>query len=156
VSTLASQLTSKLNSMKGLEKKLGEIHQYLTNVINGVIPMNHQILYNLQNIFNLSPNLRIDEVVRSFSLKNNDMMLVMYLSSLIRSIIALHDLINNKIANEEHAKKKLQGSAPEGEKAKDKEKEKEKEGSSKDKDKSSATKSDDKEKKNQKNRKTGH
>jgi 26S proteasome regulatory subunit N8 len=150
VSTLASQLTSKLNSLKGLEKKLGEIHQYLTNVIDGVLPMNHQILYNLQNIFNLSPNLRIDEVVRSFSLKNNDMMLVIYLSSLIRSIIALHDLINNKIANEEAAKKKLQGPAAEGEKSKEG-KEKEKEGASKEKPASKpASKSENKDKKNNK------
>jgi len=29
--------------------------------------------------------------------KTNDMMLVIYLSSLIRSVIALHNLINNKV-----------------------------------------------------------
>jgi 26S proteasome regulatory subunit N8 len=30
--------------------------------------------------------------------KTNDMMLVIYLSSLIRSVIALHNLINNKVS----------------------------------------------------------
>lgn len=30
-------------------------------------------------------------------MKTNDMMLVIYLSSLIRSVIALHNLINNKV-----------------------------------------------------------
>lgn len=31
------------------------------------------------------------------AVKTNDMMLVIYLSSLIRSVIALHNLINNKV-----------------------------------------------------------
>jgi 26S proteasome regulatory subunit N8 len=36
------------------------------------------------------------------TVKTNDMMLVIYLSSLIRSVIALHNLINNKMLNKEH------------------------------------------------------
>lgn len=36
-------------------------------------------------------------MVRSFSVKSNDYMYVMYISSLIRSILSIHDLINNKI-----------------------------------------------------------
>ena len=36
-------------------------------------------------------------MVRSFSVKSNDYMYVVYVSSLIRSILSLHDLINNKI-----------------------------------------------------------
>jgi phage-related holin len=33
------------------------------------------------------------------AVKTNDMMLVIYLSSLIRSVIALHNLINNKVCS---------------------------------------------------------
>lgn len=36
-------------------------------------------------------------MVRNFSVKSNDYMYVIYVSSLIRSILSLHDLINNKI-----------------------------------------------------------
>ena len=43
------------------------------------------------------PNLKVEEMVRSFSVKSNDYMYVMYVSGLIRSILSLHDLINNKI-----------------------------------------------------------
>lgn len=43
------------------------------------------------------PNLKIEEMVRSFSVKSNDYMYVIYVSGLIRSILSLHDLINNKI-----------------------------------------------------------
>lgn len=36
-------------------------------------------------------------MVRNFSVKSNDYMYVIYVSSLIRSILSLHDLVNNKI-----------------------------------------------------------
>jgi 26S proteasome regulatory subunit N8 len=52
---------------------------------------------NFQDIFNLLPNLKVEQIVRSFSVKSNDYMYVMYVSGLIRSILSLHDLINNKI-----------------------------------------------------------
>lgn len=55
-------------------------------------------------MFNLLPNLNVAELVKSFAVKTNDMMLVIYLSSLIRSVVALHNLINNKILNKEHEK----------------------------------------------------
>ena len=77
--------------------KLQEIQKYLTNVLEGRLPVNHQILYNLQNIFNLVPNLNVEELVKSMLTKNNDLHLVMYLSSMVRSVMALHGLLSNKI-----------------------------------------------------------
>ncbi|PAL60640.1 hypothetical protein CEJ83_21385, partial [Acinetobacter baumannii] len=59
---------------------------------------------HLQDVFNLLPNLNVAELIKAFSVKTNDMMLVIYLSSRIRSVIALHNLINNKIVNKEHEK----------------------------------------------------
>ena len=50
----------------------------------------------LQDVFNLLPNLDL-EITRSFAVKSNDMMLVIYVASLIRSVLALHNLINNKV-----------------------------------------------------------
>lgn len=44
--------------------------------------------------------MKVEETVRSFSVKTNDYMHMVYVSSLIRSVISLHNLINNKI----HAK----------------------------------------------------
>ena len=40
-------------------------------------------------------------MVRNFSVKSNDYMYVIYVSSLIRSILSLHDLVNNKIQMKE-------------------------------------------------------
>lgn len=47
------------------------------------------------------PNLKVEETVRSFSVKTNDYMQVIYVSSLLRSVISLHNLINNKIHGKE-------------------------------------------------------
>jgi len=72
---------------------------YLENAVSGRVPLNHTILSQLQDIFNLAPNIDPQELAKSFAMKTNDLMVVIYLSSLIRSIIALHSLINNKLDN---------------------------------------------------------
>lgn len=53
----------------------------------------------MQDIFNLLPDLDKAETAKSFSVAQNDQLLVVYLSSLIRSVIALHGLINNRAEN---------------------------------------------------------
>lgn len=99
VGTLSTRVTDQLHSLKGLHSRLEEISLYLGKVNQGTLPINHQIVYNLQDIFNLLPNLDIPEFVKAFSVKTNDQLLVVYLSSLVRAVIALHNLINNKIEN---------------------------------------------------------
>jgi len=95
--TLALQIQQKVNGLKGLLARLTEINAYLDKVTSGKMPINNQITYNLQNIFNLLPNLNVDELVKSMFIKTNDMHLVMYVSSLVRAILALHGLLVNKI-----------------------------------------------------------
>ena len=83
--------------MKVLASKLQEMQEYLVKVISGQYRYNQSIINNFQDIFNLLPNLRIEEMVRNFSVKSNDYMYVVYVSNLVRSILSLHDLVNNKI-----------------------------------------------------------
>jgi 26S proteasome regulatory subunit N8 len=88
-------------------------------VLDHELPVNHAILGNLQDIFNLLPNLSTpksadqtaaaadstessienSELVRAMSVKTNDQLMAIYVSSLIRAITAFHDLIENKIQN---------------------------------------------------------
>ena len=56
----------------------------------------------LQDIFNLLPNLNAAELSRSFAVESNDCMAALYLASLVRSITALHDLIDNKALRMHH------------------------------------------------------
>merc|ERR1712038_1592797 len=75
-----------------------EMKEYLESIADGrVKKYNPEILSNMQTIMNLLPNLNVEELVKAMFVKTNDMHMVIYLSSLIRSVIALHDLVNNKI-----------------------------------------------------------
>lgn len=88
----------------------------MQRVIDGELPVNHAILGNLQDIFNLLPNLSTpktegatsgeSELSRAMSIKTNDQLMSIYLSSLIRAITAFHDLIDNKIQNKQQAEDK--------------------------------------------------
>jgi len=60
------------------------------------MPVNHQIVYHLQDALNLLPDLSAEGVKRSFASSTNDQLLVVYLSSLLRAVIALHALVDNK------------------------------------------------------------
>ncbi|KAI8617876.1 26S proteasome regulatory subunit rpn-8 [Chytriomyces sp. MP71] len=117
VGTLSTQITDQLDSLKGLHNRLSDITGYLEKVAAGALPVNHQILYNLQDIFNLLPNLSRAESVQSFAVSTNDELLVVYLSSLVRAVIALHNLIQNKITNRDEEKKEAGAALTEGEMA---------------------------------------
>jgi 26S proteasome regulatory subunit N8 len=136
--------------------RLRDIGQYLQKVLDEDLPVNHAILGNLQDVFNLLPNLStpkaapiggnagaVDngELARAMSVKTNDQLMAIYLSSLIRAITAFHDLIDNKIQNKQQAEdkdakkddgkdgekekkdEKTNGEVKEGEKSKEKGKE---------------------------------
>lgn len=103
--TLSQRITNQLNGLKGLLNNMQSIKCYLDNVVDGSLPINHPIIYLMQDIFNLLPNTGTETFVKSSFIKTNDQMLVVYLASLVRSVIALHNLINNKITNRDAEKK---------------------------------------------------
>jgi len=123
VGTLSTRITSQLQSLQGLHLRLQDIGKYLQKVLDEELPVNHAILGNLQDVFNLLPNLSTpktsplsangisqgvpaaenSELARAMSIKTNDQLMSIYLSSLIRAITAFHDLIENKIQNKQQA-----------------------------------------------------
>jgi 26S proteasome regulatory subunit N8 len=60
------------------------------------MPVNHQIVYHLQDALNLLPDLSDPISTQSFASSTNDQLLVVYISSLLRAVIALHALVDNK------------------------------------------------------------
>mmetsp|Transcript_40672 Transcript_40672/g.112963 ORF Transcript_40672/g.112963 Transcript_40672/m.112963 type:complete len:332 (-) Transcript_40672:96-1091(-) len=96
VTVLAEEVRHKLGALRVLAERLREMGTYLGNVLEGRLPPNNAILYNMQTILNLLPNLTVDKLVRSMLVKSNDMHLILYISSVIRAVLALHDLVNNK------------------------------------------------------------
>jgi len=97
VSTVTNLIKAKMSALSSLTEKLVEMKDYLEAVVDGKMKVNQTIVNNMQTIFNLLPNLNTDQLVEAMLVKTNDMHMAIYLAALIRSIIALHDLINNKI-----------------------------------------------------------
>lgn len=121
VGTLSQRITNQLLGLKGLHSQLKEIRDYLVQVGEGTLPINHQIVYQLQDIFNLLPDIAKHDFTNSLYVKTNDQMLVVYLAAMVRSIIALHNLINNKLTNRdaEEGKKEDKDKKEKDDKSKD-------------------------------------
>lgn len=164
VGTLSARITAQLQSLQGLHLRLRDIGAYLQKVLDGELPVNHAILGNLQDIFNLLPNLttapaskplgqnqvQSSEIARSMTVKTNDQLMTIYLSSLVRAITAFHDLIDNKIKNRQEQEEK-EGKKEEGEKKDGEKEEKKMNGAvNGDAEKKTPEKADDKEKKGKK------
>ncbi|XP_055856575.1 26S proteasome non-ATPase regulatory subunit 7 [Episyrphus balteatus] len=136
VGSLSQKITNQLQGLKGLNAQLKDIKNYLQKVGDGKLPINHQIVYQLQDIFNLLPDITSDQFTETMYVKTNDQMLVVYLASMVRSIIALHNLINNKLTNRDAEEGKKEEGKDKKEKdnkdAKDKDKKEEKTDKSKD------------------------
>ncbi|XP_014362717.2 26S proteasome non-ATPase regulatory subunit 7 [Papilio machaon] len=120
VGSLSQRITNQLLGLRGLHSQLSEIRDYLIQVGQGSLPMNHQIIYQLQDIFNLLPDIASDNFIDNLYIKTNDQSLVVYLAALVRSIIALHNLINNKITNRDAEEGKKDDSKDKKEKKDDK------------------------------------
>lgn len=135
VGTLATRVTAQLQSLQGLHLRLRDIGIYLGRVAASELPVNHAVLGHLQDIFNLLPGLstpgpgaaaggkttdegigagaaaaaRSNELARAMSVKTNDQLMSIYVSSLIRAITAFHDLIENKVQNRQQAEERGAG-----------------------------------------------
>lgn len=97
ISTVASLIRAKMAGLDSLTDKLVEMKDYLEAVLRGDMKINQDIVANMQTILNLLPNLNVEELVKAMLVKTNDLHMVIYLSSLIRSVMALHDLVSNNI-----------------------------------------------------------
>eukprot|EP00543_Licmophora_paradoxa_P002140 CAMPEP_0202443950 /NCGR_PEP_ID=MMETSP1360-20130828/3113_1 /ASSEMBLY_ACC=CAM_ASM_000848 /TAXON_ID=515479 /ORGANISM="Licmophora paradoxa, Strain CCMP2313" /LENGTH=317 /DNA_ID=CAMNT_0049059797 /DNA_START=38 /DNA_END=991 /DNA_ORIENTATION=+ len=106
VSTVASLIKAKMAGLSTLTEKLVEMKDYLESCLRGEMKINQEIIANMQTILNLLPNLNTEDLVRAMLVKTNDMHMAIYLSALIRSVIALHDLVNNKIQYGEDGEEK--------------------------------------------------
>ena len=111
VNTLSSEVSRKLLALRGLSTRLKDVKYYLDGVASGKLEMNHEILSLIQEVLNLLPNINIETLALSLTTKTNDMMLPVYVSSLVRGVIALHNLINNKVANKDRESMKLKSAS---------------------------------------------
>ncbi|CAG7848677.1 26S proteasome non-ATPase regulatory subunit 7 AltName: Full=26S proteasome regulatory subunit RPN8; AltName: Full=26S proteasome regulatory subunit S12; AltName: Full=Mov34 protein; AltName: Full=Proteasome subunit p40 [Serendipita indica DSM 11827] len=127
--TLATRVTQQADSLRALQSRIRDLRDYLLQVAQGKLPVNHQITYLLQDALNLLPDLSNPLTTGSFISNTNDQLLVVYLSSLVRAVIALHALVDNKAQNsrseaEEAKKNEASALGKDKEKSKDSKEEK--------------------------------
>jgi 26S proteasome regulatory subunit N8 len=94
--TLSTRVAEQLSSLRGLRSRLQDLQGYLAQVAKGELPVHHPVVYALQDALNLLPDLSEPTTTQSFATSTNDQLLVVYLSSLVRAVIALHALVDNK------------------------------------------------------------
>ncbi|XP_026191673.1 26S proteasome non-ATPase regulatory subunit 7 homolog A [Cyclospora cayetanensis] len=105
-STLATKVGDQLETLKMLGRRLREISAYLEDVASNKLKPNPTIIYTIQEIFNLLPDSSCPELQKAFATQTNDSMMTLYLASVVRSVLALHNLIDNKIQNKREAERK--------------------------------------------------
>jgi 26S proteasome regulatory subunit N8 len=130
LSELSADVGAKLSALQGLSARLAEVRLYLEAVLSGKLPVNHDVLALLQAAYGLLPNLGAAPLGRALATQSNDMMAALYSASLVRSVLALHRLIDNKErrlwAERERALRERERAKKAALAAADKEKEKEK------------------------------
>jgi 26S proteasome regulatory subunit N8 len=97
VSTLTGEVYAKIDALKSLQARLANIRKYLEQVATGELPLHHEILFALQEVLSGLPRISEDrQLLQAFTLCGNDQSLLIYVATLVRSVLALHDLVNNK------------------------------------------------------------
>lgn len=110
-STLATKVGEQLETLRMLACRLKEIGGYLKEVAQNKISCNPSIIYTVQEIFNLLPDASRPALLKAFATQTNDSMMTLYLASVVRAVLALHNLIDNKIQNKRDAEMKEKESA---------------------------------------------
>lgn len=124
-SSLMTDIQERLTALRALQNRLQDIQTYLNRISENKLPVQHSIIYKLQDIFNLLPGLHSPAHEHSHTQAHtqqaivthmNDTMLSIFVSCISRSIIALHNLINNKLQLKEQETKATQDAQKEKEK----------------------------------------
>lgn len=90
------------SGLKSLRTRLVAAVDYCDAVSAGKLPANHDILRLLQDAFNALPSAPPSgpspdpALARALSARSNDMMLAAYMGSLVRAVLALHGLVDNR------------------------------------------------------------
>lgn len=106
--SLKSRLGDKVNSLLALERKVGVIREYLDDVLKGKRKLDKDIVKILQEIMSKLPKVMNEEFKREISCKLNDNYLNMYVTSIVKNVINVHNLLNNRIKSiEETAGEKV-------------------------------------------------
>jgi 26S proteasome regulatory subunit N8 len=127
VTTLSSKVGDRQLALSKLDLLLRMIEEYLIDVADGKLPMNHQLMGNIQELMDLLPLVHQVKTSEGMLVAANDEQLATFVASVGRTVMALYDVILNrrKLASELKANQAKKKEADEKEKAEKEKKEKE-------------------------------
>lgn len=102
--TLQMKLNNKASALMALDKKVATISKYLNDVISGKRQQDPQILFTLHEIISRLPKVLGGEFKKNLSEKINDNYLALYTSTIVKGVLNIHNLLNNRIKNSEDQK----------------------------------------------------
>jgi len=103
--TLSGDVSALASGLKSLRSRLVSAADYADAVATGKLPANQDILRLLQDAFNALPTAPPSSssvsgesaaLSKALSARSNDMMLSAYIGSLVRAVLALHGLVDNR------------------------------------------------------------
>lgn len=99
VGTLSQRITNQVHGLKGLNSKLLDIRSYLERVTAGKLPINHQIIYQLQDVFNLLPDVNL--LVSCLSLRGIEFAFIYnnYVGKLVCFELSFHLILSDICKN---------------------------------------------------------
>lgn len=97
VSDLHQAIDRKTRSLATLTTQLQNMETYLGNVLAGRLPARQSILASIQEMFNLLPDVHSVASQQALTVTTNDQLAMIYTGTLARTLIALNDLIANKL-----------------------------------------------------------
>jgi len=116
IPTLSMEMQQKKTGLGVLRERLTSIKGYLEDVREGKLPFNQDILYLLQDLFNIMPDINNPRLKASMIKVTNDQTLSVYVASIVRTVLSLDGLITNRKDNKRRLDESLK------KKQKDKEK----------------------------------
>lgn len=106
--TLKTKLNNKAASLLALERKIGTITKYIDDVIADRRKPDPQILLVLHEIISRLPKTMSADFKKTLSENVNDNYLTLFTSSLVKGVIGVHGLLNNRIKNLEEMKAEVE------------------------------------------------
>ena len=105
--SLQSKLQNKVQSLVALRDKIKTISNYLEETASSRRKPDQQILFALQTIIAKLPKVLNKEMKIALAARVNENYLNLYVSGIVKSVISIHNLLNNRIRPLEDLEEKM-------------------------------------------------
>ena len=96
ITTLSTKISNRQIALNQLEHLLGTVETYLRDVVSGKLPVNEEVLAELQEVINYLPLVHKLKTDPGLLVTQNDQELATFVASVARCVTALYEVIVNR------------------------------------------------------------